>query len=124
MFTHKMAPSNFITLREMQLEVDSWVQQFDPGYWPPLSIMAQITEEAGEIARNLNNMYGGRVKKDADEVKHLSEEVCDIMFALVCLANSHNIDLDKSWKETISERCRRDDNRFERKNNHSPKRLE
>ncbi len=107
--------SDFLTLRDIQLEVDNWIQQFDPAYWPPLSIMAQITEEAGELARNLNNMYGGRVKKDADATKHLSEEICDIMFALVCLANSHNIDLDKSWKEVISKRCQRDINRFEKK---------
>ena len=107
--------SDFISLREMQLEVDNWIQQFTPAYWPPLSIMAQVSEETGELARNLNNMYGGRVKKDADATKHLSEEICDILFALICLANSHNIDLDKSWKETISTRCKRDENRFERK---------
>ena len=107
--------SDFISLRNMQLEVDTWIQQFTPSYWPPLSIMAQITEETGELARNLNNMYGGRVKKDADELKHLSEEIADIMFALICLANSHNIDLNKSWKETISKRCNRDKDRYERK---------
>jgi len=106
---------DFISLREMQIEVDNWVQQFDPAYWPPLSIMAQISEETGELARNLNNMYGGRVKKQADSIKDLGEEICDIMFALICLANSHNIDLDKVWKETISRRCKRDENRYKKK---------
>jgi len=107
--------SDYISLRDMQLEVDKWISQFTPSYWPPLSIMAQISEEAGELARNLNNMYGGRVKKEADATKHLSEEMCDIIFALICLANSHNIDLDKSWRETISARCKRDENRYEKK---------
>jgi NTP pyrophosphatase (non-canonical NTP hydrolase) len=106
--------SDFISLRDMQLEVDKWVHQFTPPYFPPLSIMAQISEESGELARNLNNMYGGRVKKEADQEKKISEEICDIIFALICLANSHNIDLDKSWKETISARCKRDENRYEK----------
>lgn len=107
--------SDFISLRDMQLEVDKWVSQFTLAYFPPLSIMAQISEETGELARNLNNMYGGRVKKDADATKNLSEEMCDIMFALICLANSHNIDLNQAWKETISARCKRDENRYEKK---------
>lgn len=106
--------SDFISLRDMQLEVDKWVNQFTPAYFPPLSIMAQISEETGELARNLNNMYGGRVKKEADQEKKIGEEICDIMFALMCLANSHNIDLDKSWKETISARCNRDKDRYEK----------
>ena len=100
---------------DMQLEVDNWIQQFDPAYFPPLSILAQISEETGELARELNNMYGGRVKKEADQTKKVSAEICDIMFALVCLANSHNINLDQAWKETISTRCTRDENRYERK---------
>ena len=107
--------SDFISLREMQLEVDHWCQQFTPAYFPPLSIMAQIAEESGELARNLNNMYGARVKKEADQTKKIGEEICDIVFALICLANSHNIDLDQAWKETISARCKRDENRYEKK---------
>ena len=107
--------SDHITLREMQLEVDNWVQQFTPAYWPPLSMLAQISEEVGELARNLNNQYGGRVKKDADNIKGVREEICDIMFGLICLANSHNIDLNQAWKDTISKRCNRDSNRYEKK---------
>jgi NTP pyrophosphatase (non-canonical NTP hydrolase) len=106
---------DFINLREMQLQVDSWVSQFDPAYWPPLSMLAQISEEVGELARNLNNEYGGRVKKDADNIKGIREEICDIMFGLICLANSHNIDLDQAWKETISKRCNRDKDRYKKK---------
>ena len=108
--------SDFISLRDMQLEVDKWINQFTSNYWPPLSIMAQISEETGELARNLNNMYGGRVKKEADQEKKVGSEICDIIFALICLANSHNIDLNHAWKETISARCKRDENRFERIN--------
>ena len=99
----------------MQIQVDNWIQQFNPAYWPPLSIMAQITEETGELARNLNNVYGGRVKKEADQTKKIGEEIVDIMFTLICLANSHNIDLDQEWKDTISKRCNRDKDRYEKK---------
>ena len=106
---------NYITLREMQLEVDKWVQQFTPAYWLPLSIMAQISEETGELARILNNMYGGRVKKSEDPNREIGHEISDIIFALICLANSHNIDLDRAWKENNSVKFERDKNRFERK---------
>ena len=106
---------DFITLREMQVMVDDWVQQFTPAYWPPLSMLAQISEEVGELAMNVNNEYGGRVKKESDNIKGIEQEICDIMFGLICMANSHNIDLDKAWKETISKRCNRDQNRYERK---------
>ncbi len=104
-----------MTLKEMQKQVDDWVQQFDPAYWPPLSIMAQISEETGEIARLLNNQYGGRIKKSADPESEIGAEICDLMFALICLANSHNIDLDEMWNTKIKERFERDKDRFERK---------
>ena len=102
---------DYLTLREIQLIVDEWIVE-NKGYFKPLSIMAQITEEAGELARILNNLYGDRVKKLADPKKEIGSEISDLMFALVCLANSHNIDLDKLWKETISKRCERDKDRY------------
>lgn len=100
-----------LTLREIQLQVDDWVTK-NGGYFKPLSIMAQVSEESGEIARILNNIYGDRVKKLEDPNKEIGEEICDLVFALVCLANSHNINLDKLWKEKISARCERDKNRY------------
>jgi len=100
-----------LTLREIQIKVDDWIQE-NGGYFEPLSIMAQVSEEFGELARILNNLYGGRVKKLEDPKKEIGSEISDIMFALVCLANSHNIDLDKLWKQTISKRCERDKDRY------------
>jgi NTP pyrophosphatase (non-canonical NTP hydrolase) len=78
-------------------------------------MLAQISEEVGELARNLNTQYGGRVKKSTDNIKGVKEEICDIMFGLICLANSHNIDLYLAWRDTISRRCNRDKDRYERK---------
>lgn len=103
--------NDLLTLRKIQIEVDEWIQE-NGGYFKPLSIMAQISEESGELARTLNNLYGDRVKKMEDPDKEIGKEICDLMFALICLANSHNIDLDKFWKETISARCERDKNRY------------
>mgnify|MGYP001616495075 CR=1 FL=1 len=102
---------DYLTLRDMQKQVDDWIKE-NGGYWKPLSIQAQITEETGELARVLNNMYGGRVKKLDDPERQIGEEISDLTFALICLANSHHIDLEQAWRETISRRCKRDENRY------------
>lgn len=99
----------------MQKDVDVWVSQFKNPYWPPLSILAQLGEETGELARELNDRYGGRVKKAAEDTKDIGLEIGDIMFALFCLANSHGIDLDESWKMLLDKRYGRDKERFEKK---------
>ena len=104
-----------MTLRDMQKDVDGWAQQFKDPYWPPLSILARATEELGELATELNDRYGGRVKKPTDDTKDIGAEVCDIFFALICLANSQNIDLDAAWRKTIDKCYGRDNNRYERK---------
>ena len=102
-------------LLNMQKQVDEWVSQYDPAYWPPLSIAAQLSEELGELARALNNEYGGRVKKAADPENEIGSEICDLMFGLICLANSHNINLTEMWQKTIDKRCTRDKDRYEKK---------
>ena len=68
------------------------------------------------MSRELNDRYGGRVKKSSEDTKDIDGEICDIMFALICLANSHNINLDDAWKKMMETRCyKRDNNIFERK---------
>ena len=100
----------------MQKDVDEWVKQFKIPYWPPLSILARITEEVGELATELNDRYGGRVKKPTDDTKDIGDEIADIIFALVCLSNSHNLDLDEAWKRTIDKCYKRDNERYEKEN--------
>jgi len=104
-----------MSFRSMQIDVDNWVEQFKAPYWPPLSILARITEEVGELASELNDRYGGRVKKSTDDTKDIGDEIGDVMFALFCLANSHDIDLDKSWKNVMDKCYGRDKDRFEKK---------
>jgi NTP pyrophosphatase (non-canonical NTP hydrolase) len=102
---------NNLTLREIQVIVDEWVEK-NGGYFKPLSINAQILEEAGELSRVLNNLYGDRVKKVQDPEHEIGGEICDLIFALICLANSQNIDLEKEWKQRIFARCERDKTRY------------
>jgi len=68
------------------------------GYYKPLEILAQMVEEVGELSRELNNRYGPRIKKSPKDTADISSEMADILFAVVCLANSHNINLDEAWK--------------------------
>ncbi len=104
-----------MSIKEIQDDVDKWTSQFKIQYWPPLSILAAISEEVGELAREVNDRYGGRVKKSTDQVKELEEEISDIIFNCICLANSHNIDLDKAWEKKMSKVWERDKDRYEKK---------
>ncbi len=103
-----------MSLLDIQMQVDEWVSQYKIGYFPPLSIIAQASEELGELAREVNNRYGPRVKKSPEDSAEIGEEICDLMFAMVCLANSHNIDLSKYWEKKMDKCYGRDDGRWEK----------
>lgn len=104
-----------MTLVDIQKQVDDWISPFKIGYFAPLAIIAQATEELGELAREINNRYGPRVKKSPGDTADIAEEITDVMFAMVCLANSHNINLDKAWEKKMDKQYGRDKERFERK---------
>lgn len=95
--------------------MDDWVQQYTIGYFKPLEIMARLTEETGELAREVNHRFGPKKKKKAEEVKELGDEIGDIIFTLCCMANSLNIDLDECFKRVMDKVHGRDDNRWEKK---------
>ena len=102
-------------LKEIQDEVDRWTSQFTPQYFQPLSILARLTEETGELAREVNDRWGDKKKKSAEDVRDIGEEIGDIVFTLCCLANSQRIDLDEYWKGVIDKCYGRDNQRYERK---------
>lgn len=102
-------------LIDIQLQVDKWVEQFKIGYYPPLAIITQAAEELGELAREINNRYGPRTKKSPEDTADIAEEITDVIFAMICMANSHNINLDKAWNKKMDKCYGRDKNRFERK---------
>ncbi|MBI4144660.1 nucleotide pyrophosphohydrolase [Candidatus Woesearchaeota archaeon] len=102
-------------LKDVQVQVDAWTQQFKIPYWQPLEILARLTEETGELARELNHRFGPKKKKASEDVKDVGDEMGDIIFTLACLANSQRIDLDDCWKRVMDKCYGRDKDRFEKK---------
>lgn len=103
------------TLSQIQTEIDEWANQFTKPYFEPLSRMAAMTEEVGEVARVLNRMYGDKKNKDGENIKDLEEELGDLLFTLVCMANAEKIDLMAAYERKMNKALKRDNNRFERK---------
>lgn len=104
-----------MTLKDVQKEVDDWVTQYKIGYWKPHEILVRLMEETGELAREINHIYGPKKKKSTEEKKELSDEMGDIIFTLGCLANSLDINLDDSFKQVMDKCYGRDKDRFEKK---------
>ncbi len=95
-------------LRDAQRKVDEIAEKYENFYWSPHEILARITEETGELARIINHIYGPKKKKTTEAEQNLSEEISDILFALMCLANSQKIDLDDSFNKVIEKFYNRD----------------
>ncbi|RKD25740.1 nucleotide pyrophosphohydrolase [Ammoniphilus oxalaticus] len=104
-----------LTIKGMQREVDQYISQFKEGYFSPLSLMARLTEEAGELAREVNHHYGEKPKRDDEEENSIEMELSDCMFILTCFANSLNIDLEESFYKMMHKFNTRDANRWTRK---------
>lgn len=102
------------TLREVQTEVDDWASQFKEPYFPPLSRMAAMTEEMGEVARIVNRMYGSKKAKPEEVLHDLEEELGDLLFTLTCMANAEGIDLTKAFNRKMDKVNKRDSSRFEK----------
>lgn len=104
-------------IKEMQAEVDRWISQFAEGYWKPSSMTLRLMEEVGELAREVNHLFGEKPKKPGEPETDLELEVGDILFILLCLANSQNLDLDRSFQRVMDKYYRRDSNRWTRLDN-------
>ena len=104
-----------MALKDIQKQVDEWTNQFDPQYWKPHEILARLVEEIGELAREINHLYGPKKKKSTEDKRELSEEVADIIFTLCCLANSQKIDLDEAFLRMMEKCQSRDANRYTKK---------
>lgn len=111
------------TLSEVQARVDDWISQFESGYWPPLSMLARLTEEVGELARELNHTYGHKPKKQDEAPGDIALEVADIIFVLVCLCNSLDIDLGTAFERVMHKYDQRDASRWPRRAAPAAKRL-
>ncbi len=101
--------------REPQQAVDRWIGQYEEGYWPPLAMLARLTEEVGELARELNHRFGAKPKKQTEADASIAMELADILFVVLCLANAQRIDLDRAFAEMLNKITARDAERWTRK---------
>lgn len=101
-------------IRVMQKEVDEYIKQFKAGYFSPLGQLARLTEEVGELAREINHIHGDKPKKAEETEKSIEEELGDVLFVMISLANSLDIDLSDAFKLVMNKFNARDYNRFER----------
>lgn len=99
-----------------QEQIDDWVQDYALPYWSPLSQLARLTEEVGELARAYNHKYGDKVKKLSEGADDLEGEIGDILFGLICMANTEQVDLDQVLQKAIHKAQTRDKDRFPKKN--------
>lgn len=103
-----------VEMEEMQQVVDNYIRQFKVGYFSPLAMMARVTEEVGELAREINHYYGEKQKKSSEDEKEIEEELADVLFIIITMANSLDIDLTEAFEQTMRKFESRDKYRFER----------
>ena len=104
-----------MSLREAQQTVDRWIGQYKEGYFPPLTNLARLAEEVGELAREVNHRFGEKTKKVEEPEGSIAMELADILFVVICLANSQGIDLDDAFAAMMRKVTSRDADRWTRK---------
>jgi NTP pyrophosphatase (non-canonical NTP hydrolase) len=104
-----------MTLADAQRRVDAWVPQFEEGYFHPLTNLARLAEEVGELAREINHRYGQKTKKAEEPEGDVGMEMADIIFVLVCMANREGIDLQEAFERMMRKVETRDDTRWKKK---------
>ena len=101
-----------LTLKEAQARVDSWISQFEEGYWPPLTNLARLIEEVGELAREMNHQFGHKTKKADEPDQNLAIELADVLFVLLVIANEQGIELDSALEQVLEKYRVRDSDRW------------
>lgn len=95
-----------------QREIDAFISQFEEGYWPPLANLARLSEEVGELAREVNHHFGPKRKREDESTGSIAAELGDILFTVGAIANSLDIDLDEVAESTLAKVTKRDANRW------------
>lgn len=98
-------------LQKAQKEVDNWIKEHGVRYFNELTNMAQLTEEVGEVARIIARRYGEQSEKDSDKQKDLGEELADVLFVVLCLANQTGVDLQEAFDKKLDLKAKRDHDR-------------
>ena len=101
-------------LQEAQKTVDDWIKKYGVRYFDVLTNMAQLTEEVGEVARIISRRYGEQSEKESDKTKDIGEELADVIFVVLCLANQTGVDIQKAFDKKMQLKSQRD---FERHKN-------
>ncbi|MHC2180455.1 NTP pyrophosphatase (non-canonical NTP hydrolase) [Paenibacillus sp. PvR052] len=104
------------SIKDLQQEVHEYISQFKEGYFSPLSMMARMSEEVGELAREVNHQYGEKPKKATEEDNSIELELGDILFITICFANSMGIDLAEAHDKIMHKFRTRDADRWTRTN--------
>lgn len=107
-----MRGNRIYSTKDIENEVDEYISQFKEGYFSPLTLVARLTEEVGELAREINHTYGEKPKKSTEEVKTIEEELGDILFVLACFTNSLDMDLSDAFYTSIEKIKTRDKDRW------------
>lgn len=100
-----------MNLKNSQLEVDNWIKNHGVRYFNELTNMAQLTEEVGEVARIIARRYGEQSEKESDKNKDLGEELADVVFVVLCLANQTGVDLQAAFDKKMDLKTKRDHDR-------------
>ena len=104
-----------MSIAEAQARVDAWIAQFEEDYFDPLTNMARLAEEVGELAREVNHRFGQKTKKRDEHEGEMAMEMADIMFVLICMANREGIDLQEAFDRMMAKVETRDATRWTRK---------
>ena len=102
-------------LRDAQARVDAWISQFEEGYFDPLTNLARLAEEVGELAREVNHRFGRKTKKREEPEGDMAMEMADILFVLICMANREGIDLQSAFDRAMEKVETRDRDRWTRR---------
>lgn len=100
-----------LTLAAAQAEVDAWIRSIGVRYFSELSNLAQLVEEVGEVARLVSRKYGDQSFKSGETPGELSDELADVLFVLICLANQTGVDLSAAFRANLAKKTRRDADR-------------
>lgn len=97
-----------MTIQEAQKTVDEWIKTVGVRYFNELTNMAMLTEEVGEVARIIARRYGEQSEKESDKAKDLGDEMADVLFVLICLANQTGVDLTAALEKNLDKKTKRD----------------
>ena len=105
-----------MTLKEAQEKVDQWIKKYGVRYFDELTNTAILMEEVGEVARIMARSYGEQSSKKSDEESSLSNELTDVLFVLICLANQTGVDLEQAFEKNMEKKTNRDHSRHKENN--------